>query len=221
MRSILFTLVLSLAPFSSFAINTIDITVILIPEKPCIEIANEMNKQIVSILKVEDNPRGIWGIPIYEAEIDSSNLNDLDRELKLVKIPNFSVMLSKVQNISNDLVSYNILKNPKVRSIHELITHILIQYKTGPIKKIKDSYRKLSDEKRILIDKYGTYNVLENYKQHLPFFFSIDTNPALEDATNELLESAPTDILCKINEIAIAELGYHGNIEKILKSRPL
>lgn len=221
MRTYILILYFLFYSISSFAKTTTDISIILIPDKTCLDTASEMNKNAAKITKNDDNPVSNFGIRIFEAAVETDNINEIYNEINLVKIPIFLVMMSEIYNSSNNFLSYKIVKNPKLQSTHELMLHILKQYKSEATDKIKDYYYRLDPDDRRLVDRYGNYKVLKNYDHHFPFFFNKNSEYDLENAETILSKTAPKDLLCKITHLAIAELSYHGDIIRLLKTKSL
>lgn len=205
----------------SFAGETKEVAIVILPEKACSDIASDVNKRANFLTKTENQINDIWHIPLYETVLDTDNIESIQSELNLIKIPAFSFMIQNLTSESDKKIIYSIIPERKIQSLHELVVHITMKKSAGILERVKDEFPKLTIEQKEQSNRYGSYGLLKQFSPKLVVFYSQNEDPALASAAATLAKTTPQNILCKVDSLSIVELGYNGQALQILSSRTI
>lgn len=190
--------------------------------------AAEMNEQIAALLPGFENPHNNWHVTLYHLACNKDALSEIARKLRALKVEPFRLSFTGLYPTADRWIDWGMDHTEALHALHKIIVEIASKYHKRPLKRASDIYAALPIEKRAQVDAYGVSGVLEFYNPHTTlFYYEFDKNglkgtSELQAVSKKLKDmNGKAEITCDASVIVIGELGYNGNITKILYEIPL
>lgn len=219
---IIFGIILILAP-NSLATRSFghkEYGIALLPEARCDEQANFLNRVIASNIKGAPNPVNNWHITLYQGAYDYEDITEIIKNLKKLEFYPIDLKFTNIEPTSNRWVDYIIEKDPSLQELHEKIVDIASKYHKAPLVRADEAYSSLPADKRSQIDKYGSSGILEHYKPHMTIYYKYPADPNIVEIV-KTIQPLVKQLQCKAQQIAIGELGYNGNMIRVVYTKSL
>lgn len=222
----LFSLDPSSSTMSSDSIREYAIAVLLPPEAA--KKAAEMNKQIAAQLPTFANPHNNWHVTLYHLACNKEAISEIVSKLRELKVEPFKLSFTGLYATADRWVDWGMTNTEPLGALHKTVVEIASKHHKRPLKRASDIYNTLPAEKRAQVDAYGVSGVLEFYNPHTTLFYyefeknGLKGDMALQAVSKKLTEmNGMAEVTCDASVIVVGELGYNGNITKILYEIPL
>ena len=203
-----------LLPISSYGAPISEYGIVLIPSKECTNKAIELNEIIAHRLAGLENPHNNWHVTLYHGAFEQKDLSAIYNKLRSLNVKNVLLKFSKIYPTSDRWIDWGVQKNSELQALHEAVVRIASPYHKRPLKRSADIYDSLDSEKKHQVDEYGVSGILQYYNPHMTLFYQYPPSPTLQNIKlDQVLR------VCHAH-IAVGELGYNGNIVKILHMLP-
>lgn len=190
--------------------------IVILPDHKCRKIAENLNQDIAKILSDFKNVKNYWHITLYHGAYETKDLKEIYNKLKALPLKPFNLTFTKIYSTANRWVDLGTEKTEYLQELHKSIVQLASPYHKRPLKRAADIYNDLSVDKRKQIHSYGVSGVLELYNPHMTLFYQYPPNVKLQEAAKKIANKVTNNIVCKASKIVLGELGYNGNIEKII-----
>jgi len=191
----------------------------ILPDTTCVEKATFLNKELSNKLNNFPNPANQWHITLYHGAYGHDDLRQITQKIKKLSIPEFNISFNKIYSKSGRWIVYGVDKSKELQKLHEEVVNLAMKYHKHPIARAKDIYNDAPKEIQNEIDTYGTTELLAGYKPHMTLFYKYPSDEALEEASSAINHHAETTFTCKADQIALGELGYNGNMIRIIYTK--
>jgi len=215
---IFFILISCVMPKQGFAQDKEYGIAILMPDEYLTQ-AQKMNHAIAARVPALPNFRNIYHITLFQGRFSSGKIEELQKELKAQHFEKFRLTLGKeIKTSEQRYINWMPKENYELKKIHRRVVEIANPYRLGILARYIDSYGELEKDQRQQVVKYGMPGLLDDYEPHVTLFYFANKNPDIEKIAQKI--SVPEDSheinCCDALKMVIAEIGYAGNIEKIL-----
>ncbi len=203
--------------------------IVLLPTSEICMETERLNKEITKTFPNIANQPNNFHITLLQGRFKESNLASLIEAVKATLTDNFicplaielepALSLHGAQNIF-----WDVKKNSALLNLHGLMVHNVSMLRDASLQRYQDTYLTLAPHHQKQIDQFGVRNVLEHYHPHFTLFYG--EKPAkeqIEAQTQNMKQIAqslvPNKDLLKFTAttVAIGELGYQGNLIKIIE----
>lgn len=191
----------------------------ILPDAKCIEKATLLNKELSRKLSNFPNPVNQWHITLYQGAYGHDDIKQITQKIKKLSIPQFDISFNKIYSSSGRWIIYGVDNSQELQKLHEDVVSFAVKYHKHPIVRAKEIYDNSPREKKVEIDTYGTTEVMDNFKPHMTLFYKYPADPALEQASNEIMNLVESSFTCKAEQIALGEVGYNGNMVRIIYTK--
>ncbi|MCC8371966.1 MAG: hypothetical protein LN568_04410 [Rickettsia endosymbiont of Pseudomimeciton antennatum] len=192
--------------------------IVILPEEECTRVAEKLNQDIAKILSHLNNVKNYWHVTLYHGAYETKDLQQIYNKIKGLKLQPFTLNLSKIYSTADRWIDLGAEKTKYLQELHESIVHLASPFHKHPLARSKDVYKDMSNVQREQVDNYGVSGVLELYNPHMTLFYQYPPRFELQDTAKRVAASSKENMVCKASKIIIGELGYNGNIEKIVYS---
>ena len=203
--------------------------IVLLPTPEVGVEAERLNKEITKTFPNMPNQPNNFHITLLQGRFKESNLASLIEAVKATLTDNFirpleielepALSLHGAQNIFCD-----VKKNSDLLNLHGLILHNISMLRDASLQRYQDTYLTLAPHHQKQIDQFGVRGVLEHYHPHFTLFYGEKpVKEQIEAQTQKIQQVAqslvPNKDLLKFTAttVAIGELGYQGNLIKIIE----
>lgn len=199
-----------------------ELGIIVLPSSAVSANSKQMNKAINNDLKIE-NTYNIPHISLFQGRFPDKNQLQLENtvsEIAQKTLPFNIEMESALQNLSGNIFWMAKL-NPELNALHKQILAELPRYTDGLLmQQIMDiPPNRLTTQQALNIKKYGVIWVGENFEPHITIFYKSGSNAQISTILAHVRPSPKMQFIAR--KIAIARLGYAGNVVQILKEYQL
>lgn len=201
---------------SAGANNVKEYGIVILPETKCATKAAEINSEIAQKLSQLANPYNNWHVTLYHGAFEPHALSKITHALVDLKIQPFNLHFTNIYAKSYRWIDLGMKKSEVLHKLHKKIVSIASKHHVKVLDRARDVYNATSNEKRHQIDEYGVSGVMSLYKPHMSLFYTYPPYPGLTEVAKEIAKMHEGIMVCKASFIAIGELGYNGNIIKIL-----
>ncbi|RYE06118.1 MAG: hypothetical protein EOP33_02665 [Rickettsiaceae bacterium] len=191
--------------------------IVILLEDKCTKKAQELNRRIGEILDKLKNVDNHLHVTLYHGASNLKDLAQIYRKIQQLSLKPFTLNLDKIYSTADRWIDLGIEKTDYLQKIHNHVVAIASPYHKRPLARSSDAYQDVTDVQRRQIDDYGVGNVLEFYNPHMTLFYQYPPNAELREAIISIRPYC-TLMVCKASKIVIGELGYNGNIKKIIYS---
>lgn len=195
--------------------STKEYGIVILLEDRCTKEAKDLNSHLAKILDKLKNVDNHLHVTLYHGAYDTKDLEQIYNKLQQLPLKPFTLNFDKIYATADRWIDLGIEKNDYLQQIHKHIVTIASPYHKRPLIRVSDVYKDMTDAQRKQVDKYGVSNVLEFYNPHMTLFYQYPSNSDLRKAAAEI-QPYFKQMVCKAAKIVIGELGYNGNIEKII-----
>ena len=115
-------------------------------------------------------------------------------------------------------ISLGTEKTEYLQELHKTIVQLASPYHKRPLDRSRDVYKDMTGVQREQVDNYGVSGLLELYNPHMTLFYQYPPSSELQHAAKEIGVNFKENMVCKASKIVLGELGYNGNIQKIVYS---
>lgn len=191
--------------------------IVVLPEDKCTQRAVEINKYIAENLNHFENVKNHWHVTLYHGAYEKKDLVSIYKKLQILPLKPFAISFTNIYPTADRWIDWGVEKNPYLQQLHETVVNLAAPYHKRPLRRAKDVYGDLSEDKRKQIDEYGVNGLFAMYNPHMTLFYKYPSDAALQEAAKKVANKFfNTNMQCPAAKIALGELGYNGNIEKVL-----
>lgn len=192
--------------------------IVIFPEEKCEKEAEKLNINIAKILNNLKNVKNHWHVTLYHGAYEKNDLNEIYNKLKRLQLKPFTLNFTKIYSTSDRWIDLGTEKTEYLKNLHTSVVQLASPYHKGPLARSKDVYKDLTSEQREQVDNYGVSGILAMYNPHMTLFYQYPPNIKLQQAAITIKDHFKNGMVCKASKIVLGELGYNGNIEKIIYS---
>jgi 2'-5' RNA ligase len=189
---------------------------LLLPEEYFSE-AQKMNEEIAAQSRIVENLPNIFHITLFQGRFGENKIEDLYQELKNQNFRKVKIITkSKITTTDGRYINWVVKKNDEIKDLHRQVLEIANPYHQGTLVLYIDSYASLNQKQQKQVESYGMAGVLDEYNPHVTLFYFTQKNSDIDIIAGKI---SPPRFMWKnftATQMAIAELGYDGNIKQIL-----
>lgn len=204
----------------SFAQEVKEYGIVLLLPKQYQSQAQKMTNEIAHQSKGAATFTNQYHISLFQGRFAINKVPELVADLKKQNFKKLRVTLGdKVEPRNNLYINWMPKPNDDLNELHKKIVKIANPYRLGVLARFMERYGELDAKGRNQVVEYGMSGVMEDYQPHVTLFYFQNKNfRSTEIASKIKLPDDGHQInCCDATKIAIAELGFNGNIEKILQ----
>lgn len=191
--------------------------IVVLPEDKCTQRAAEFNKYIAENLSNFENAKNHWHVTLYHGAYEEKDLDAIYKKLQALPLKPFIISFTNIYPTADRWIDWGMEKNPYLHQLHEAVINLAGTYHKRPLHRVKDVYGDLSKDKRKQVDEYGVNGLFTMYNPHMTLFYKYPPDISLQEAAKKAAGKFPnTNMQCAADKIALGELGYNGNIIKVL-----
>jgi hypothetical protein len=201
--------------------NVKEYGIAIIPDDTCYAIAGKLNQDISGYANTMPNLQNTWHITLFQGAFITEDLQYIQKEIDKLKDYKIDVILYGMVSKSNRWIDLNIKNEPKLVKLHEKTVQLLSKYTKRKLDRVNDIYHDLEPDMQRQSDQFGVYGILGYYRPHLTLFYSENADSKIYDIYEKYYKNYNDKIRCEIKNIVIGELGYAGNITKVIYTKDL
>jgi len=190
--------------------------IVILPEEKCVKEVEKLNVDITKILSHLKNVKNYWHVTLYHGAYEIDDLNKIYNNLKELQLKPFTLNFSKIYSTADRWIDLGTEKTEYLQNLHTSVVNLASPYHKRPLARSSDIYKDMTGAQRKRVDNYGVSGILEAYNPHMTLFYQYPSNPKLPQAAMKIGNEFKINKICKASKIALGELGYNGNIEKIV-----
>ena len=193
---------------------------LILPPEYSIE-AQKMNKEIAAQVPTATNMPNVFHVTLFQGCFAETKIGKLYLELKNQNFKKIKIRLApEIKTAEDHYINWSVHKSKELQNLHKAAVKIANPYHQGILARYLDSINELNKKQRSQVVIYGMSGLLDEYNPHVTLFYfakksSEIKNIAKKISPPKLTKGSPAP---EAYSIAIAELGYNGNIEKVLYS---
>lgn len=203
---------------SAKEINIKEYGIVILPEDRCVkkaEISNISIKKLFNNLKTVKN---YWHVTLYHGAYEINDLSKIYNKLKELQLRPFTLNFSKIYSTADRWIDLGVEKTIHLQNLHTSAVLLASPYHKRPLARSTDVYKDMTIDQREQVDSYGVSGILSSYNPHMTLYYQYPPNSELQQAALEMESNAKINMVCKASRIVLGELGYNGNVEKIIYS---
>jgi len=205
------------APQALAAENSIkEYGIVILPEEKCTKAAENLNADITKLLPHLRNVQNYWHVTLYHGAYEIKDLSQIYSKIKELPLKPFTLTFTKISSTSDRWIDLGTEKTEYLQNLHVSVVHLASPYHKRPLARSADGYKDMTSDRRQQIDAYGVSGVLELYNPHMTLFYQYPPNSELQEVAKKIETHFKKNMICKASKIVLGELGYNGNIEKIV-----
>lgn len=201
-------------PVTAIAYDVKEYGIVLLLEDNSTKVAAELNKQIAAKLPELTNVNNNWHVTLYHGAYTKDGLDQIYAKLQSLKLEPLNLKFISIYPTADRWIGLGIEKSEGLQQLHTTIVKLASPYHKRPLQRAVDTYADSPVDKRQQIDTYGVAGILEMYKPQMTLFYQYPANSKLQEVAKEI--TAPVPMSGQVAKLAIGELGYNGNIVKII-----
>ena len=155
---------------------------------------------------------------IYHGAYDTKDIKEIYNKIKAIELQPFTLNFSKISSTSNRWIDLGTEKTEYLQELHKAIVQLASPYHKRPLDRSRDIYKDMTSIQQKQVDNYGVSGLLELYNPHMTLFYQYPPSSELQHAAKEIGVNFKENMVCKASKIVVGELGYNGNIQKIIYS---
>lgn len=218
----LVTLIFILVSHSTCAassVNSTELGIILIPSSTISADSYRMNQKFNKNLKTV-NIENIPHISLFQGRFPDKNKTLLEESVTDIARRTLPFKIEMEENLKDtkENIFWMVKPNPQIVALHKQILAALPRYTDGLLMQqvIDIPSNSLTSEQTLKIKKYGIFWVDENFFPHITIFYNSNDNTAVSTLLTHI-KPAKVASQFVVSKIAIARLGYAGNVVEILR----
>ena len=192
--------------------------IVILPEEKCAQEAERLNRNIAKILSPLKNVNNYWHVTLYHGAYEKNDLNEIYDKLKGLQLKPLTLNFTKIYSTSNRWIDLGTEKTEYLQNLHISVVQLASPYHKRPLARSRDIYKNMTSNQREQVDNYGVSGILEMYNPHMTLFYQYPPRAELQQAAIKIENNFKENLICKASKIVIGELGYNGNIKKIVYS---
>ncbi len=179
--------------------------------------AQRINNEIVAQIRKENLPN-VFHITLFQGCFFRSDIDELYQKVKSWRLKAIKIALVKeIKGLEKKYINWPVYNNNALNDLHILMLNNFGPQHHGALARYIDSYRELNAKQRRQVDFYGVAGVLDEYAPHVTLFYFANKNSEIDDIIKNIAPPRFGDEVMA-GTVAIGELGYNGNMEKVLYS---
>ncbi len=191
----------------------------ILPDAECVKIAEELNAEIIKRLGKVENIKNSPHLNLYQAAYAQQDLPAIYSQLQQLTLRPFNFSVANLTSMLDRWIDLEIEKTDELQRLHEAAIKLASPYHKGMLQRASDMYSKLPAGRRKQIDEYGVGGVLKSYKPTITLFYQYPPVVKLKSIAKEAANNLPQkQLVCKVDKLVLGEIGYNGNMEKIIYS---
>ncbi|AVP87742.1 hypothetical protein phytr_8090 [Candidatus Phycorickettsia trachydisci] len=188
----------------------------VIPEAKCYKLASKLNQKISKLLPQFKNLPNIWHITLYQGAFEESDLVKIESEILKLNIKKFDITLTKFYTTADRWVDWGVEKTDIFDVLHRKVVNIASRYHLRPLNRVQDMLDGIEGEIKKQIDMYGTFGLMNFYKPHMTLFYLYPPSKSISKIPQIIEDGRYEGVSCKSDKLIIGELGYNGNIIRVV-----
>jgi len=202
----------------------IEVGIIILPSTKVAQETQKLTAEISKELKerISHQPLSYKNIPhisLYQGKIERKNLSAVQKRLKQIAADTqpFSIQLQHTLSNAGDSIYWNANLDKNLEQLHNRVVDEFSLFTKGlRMRQVEDMPENaLNVSQKNKLEKYGIFWIKESFTPHLTIFYNAKAYPALYSIVRQVRpDTSATGF--EIKNLAVAELGYEGNVEKIL-----
>lgn len=185
-------------------------------EKKCGELAQKLNQGISQLLPQFKNLPNIWHITLYQGAFKEADLLKIESAILDLNIKKFDVKLTKFYTTADRWVDWGVKKTDILDVLHKKVVNIIGPYHLRPLNRVQDILDGIEKKIKKQIDMYGTFGLMDCYKPHMTLFYLYPPNKEIRKIPQIIEDERYEGVSCKSDQLIIGELGYNGNIIRVV-----
>lgn len=214
--AIIFLTLASTSQVLAIESNIKEYGIVILPEEKCKKEAERLNINIAKILSHLENIENYWHVTLYHGAYETNDLHEIYSKLKELPLKPFTLNFTKIYSTSDRWIDLRTEKTEYLQNLHGSVVSLASPYHKRPLARSKDIYKDMTSDQRQQVDNHGVSGILTMYNPHMTLFYLYPPRPELQEAVVKIENSFKKNIVCKASKIVLGELGYNGNIEKII-----
>jgi len=190
--------------------------IVVLPEEKCVKIAEKLNADAQKLLSNLKNVKNHWHVTLYHGAYKINDLDKIYSKLKELKLQPFNLNFTNVYSTADRWIDLGLEKTEYLQKLHVSVVHLASPYHKRPLARSEDIYDNMTSSQREQVDSYGVSGILSLYNPHMTLFYQYPPSPELPQAATKLKDDFKKNMVCKASQVALGELGYNGNITKII-----
>jgi 2'-5' RNA ligase len=191
--------------------------IVVLLEEKCTKEAEKLNINISQVLSHLQNVKNYWHVTLYHGAYEINSLDEIYNKLQELQLRPFTLNLTKIYSTADRWIDLGIEKTEYLQNLHTSVVLLASPYHKRPLVRSTDIYKDMTSSQREQVDNYGVSGILTMYNPHMTLFYQYPPSFELQQTAIKIGNNF-TNIVCKASKIALGELGYNGNIEKIIYS---
>lgn len=192
--------------------------IVIFPEAKCRKEAKKLNADIARTLSHLKNAGNYWHVTLYHGAYERKSLDEIYAKLKALELKPFTLNFTKIYSTADRWVDLGAEKTEYLQHLHETVVQLASPYHKRPLSRSIDIYKSMTDAQREQVVQYGVSGILAMYNPHMTLFYQYPPSPTLQYAAAKMENNFKKNMVCKAYKLIIGELGYNGNIKKIIYS---
>ena len=188
---------------------------LILPKEYSIE-AQRMNLEVAKQVPKMANLQKTFHVTLFQGRFLPNQIEEIYQKLVSQNFKKIQIELEpKIKAEKDSCINLPVIRNEDLQNIHTKVVAIANPYHDGVLARYADSYNELSKRQQQQISVYGMPELFDEYDPHVTlFYFSKKTS----DLGKIVEKISPPSFIQKqeVSSMVIAELGYNGNIKKVL-----
>ncbi len=190
--------------------------IVVLPSAEIAVKAAEMNTEFAT--KLGNNPGNFWHVTLYHLACSEASLTKIVDELSKLEIEPFQLEFKNIYSTADRWIDWGMKNTDPLHELHRKVIEIASSHRMRPLDRARDIYEDLSPDRKAQVDAYGVSGVLEFYNPHMTLFYRYPPDATLQGVAAEFArDNGDAEMNGNASSIAVVELGYNGNIEKIVR----
>lgn len=188
---------------------------LVLPKEYSIE-TQRINLEIAKQVPKMANLQKTFHVTLFQGRFLPNQIEEIYQKLVSHNFKKIQIELElKIKAEKDSYINLPVLRNQDLQNIHTKVVGVANPYHEGVIARYADSYNDLNKRQQQQISVYGIPGLFDEYDPHVTLFYFSKKTSNLEKIVEKI--SLPSFIQKQeVSSIVIAELGYNGNIKKVL-----
>ena len=181
--------------------------------------AEKLNKEISNKIPTTTNLPNVFHVTLFQGCFAKNKVEEIYQKLKSQNFEKIKISFKPEIKTSEGLyITWQLEKNRDIKNLHRKVIEIANPYHLGPLNRYLDSFQDFEEMRRQQVAIYGMPGVLSEYDPHATLFYFAKKNLLAEKIAKEIVPPKITskDKWQEVASIAIVELGYVGNAERVV-----
>jgi len=197
--------------------NTIkEYGIVILLEGDCKDRAIEYNNELASTLLELENVPNEYHVTLYHGAFKEGDLQEIKNKLLNMEMPDIDLFFTEFKGTQDRWIDWMVENNPALQGFHEKVVSTFSPYHKRMLGRIEQVYNTLDQDRKDQADKYGVAGILNLYNPHVTLFYHDKASEQISTAAEDFAREHNPEGYCKVEKIALGELGFNGNIKEIV-----